>query len=226
MKPERKEQLQQNSLESWLRRLDARLGTLKQQMPALVACLVVIGFGGAWFVAKSVNDSRNAAAWQDLFQVTAPPSAQRIENEDNYERIKEFIANQEAAQGSWLSRLLLLSDNSHVIAWAKLKSANLALAMGINEAYSSNKERAKEKLDEACENYEAARGLTGATTELRREALYGLARACETKMAIGERNRDENRDAAVEHYQDLKKLEPESTLAVFATERIAQLSHE
>ena len=229
MKPERKKELQTNSLYSWLHQFyDEGFDPLVQKlpitpqlrMPLSLTFLVVFVFGGVWYVTKGLNDSRNAAAWQELFQVAVPPSPELVTNEENYERLNDFILAQEAAQNSLLSMVPFLSDNSHVIAWAKVKAANLSLAIGINDAYA-NKKAADKVLKTACENYEAARNLVDAALaeELHRQAVYGLARAHETQMGTNYRNRDKNRDEAQRYYEELAKLDPDGALGAFAMQR-------
>ncbi|HAA70988.1 MAG TPA: hypothetical protein DCE55_17755, partial [Planctomycetaceae bacterium] len=230
-KPELKEEQEADSLSSLLQALVEKLPIAPElRVPLVLVFLVVFVFAGVWYGLKDLNESRNAAAWQELFQVAVPPSSTLGDNSENYERLNEFIDEQKVAQSSLIYMVPMLSDNTNVIAWATVKSANLALAMGINSAYQADKNEAKKQLEAACKKYEEARGLIGPTSkqhlELHREAIYGLAKAYETRMAVAERNRDENHNAAVKYYEELKTLASESALADFATERLTQLNDE
>ena len=226
-KPELKEEQEADSLSSLLQALVEKLPIAPElRVPLVLVFLVVFVFAGVWYGLKDLNESRNAAAWQELFQVAVPPSSTLGDNSENYERLNEFIDEQKVAQSSLIYMVPMLSDNTNVIAWATVKSANLALAMGINSAYQADKNEAKKQLEAACKKYEEARDLIGPTSkqhlELHREAIYGLAKAYETRMAVAERNRDENHNAAVKYYEELKTLASESALAGLASRCTAQ----
>ena len=146
-KPELKEEQEADSLSSLLQALVEKLPIAPElRVPLVLVFLVVFVFAGVWYGLKDLNESRNAAAWQELFQVAVPPSSTLGDNSENYERLNEFIDEQKVAQSSLIYMVPMLSDNTNVIAWATVKSANLALAMGINSAYQADKNEAKKQL--------------------------------------------------------------------------------
>ena len=220
MKSERRQELQQNSLESWL--VDSYQNVrsqLAQKLPVPPALrillvgtlLVLVVFSGVWFFQKSTREQQNAAAWQDLFQVMALPQPGVGDNMVPIDQLDDFILFQEASRTGWFSWLPGLSDNAQVIAWAKVKRGNLHLADGITSAFTE-KEIAGQALERACEDYQSALTLVGrappAPTELRLEALVGLARANEALMATtavrdGKEQREKYRQKALEFYKEL-----------------------
>ena len=236
MKPERRQELQQNSLESWLVDFyENGRSQLAQKlpvppaliMPLLVTLFVLVLFSVVWFVAKSTREQQNAAAWQDLFQVMALPQPGVGDNMVPIDQLEDFILFQEASRPVLLSWLPGLSDNSQVIAWAKVKRGNLHLADGITSAFTE-KEIADKALELACKDYESALALAGpaanAPTELRREALVGLARANEALMATtavrdGEKKREEYRKKALKFYKELELDDGDSALVTMAQRR-------
>ncbi len=136
----------QNSYDEVLQPLVEKLPIAPQlRVPLVLVILMVFFFGGLWYGLKGVNESKNAKAWQQLFQVALPPSSEMGANSTNYDRLNDFIVEQKAEQSSWIYMVPLLTDNTNVIAWATVKQANLALAIGINNAYQANKDEAKKK---------------------------------------------------------------------------------
>ncbi|MEM7313908.1 MAG: hypothetical protein AAF497_12225 [Planctomycetota bacterium] len=186
MKTERRHELQENVLADWLGK---QIVLLKPYSTAIVAGFLIAAV--LWFAVAQmgVNRSKNVSkSWDAYFEAAA------VSDPENLREIAAQYPRTEAG------------------AWARQSAGDLALATGSQNMFI-DREKAKELLEEALDDYSAANSM--ATSDLlRQRSLLGIAQSNEALN---------NFEAAESAYDRVISGWPNSSIAKSSAKRLAFL---
>ena len=206
MKSEERHRLKTNELQRLVGQLSDGLGPLWKSYGKVASASI----GGIAFVAVlitwwiSSSEAKSAAGWEQLFTASDSEAVGELQN-----------VYEDAEKG----------DVSRSVGdWAKLSEAKMHLALGTRYLLAGKIPGKKDGEDVPVQELRDAeecfaqllKADSGVSTEIREQALFGLA---QTKEALC----SGNTDAAIEAYQDLIKYRSQSIYAEVAQQRIKTL---